>query len=460
MFFFRLGARRQIGWRLRNPRAVEKLNALFGVRAAPHGDTLEDVACLLDVSEAQECVCRMVGQLIRKKVLDLFRLLGKWWVIAIDGTGTVNYAERHCPYCLTRTSKKTGKTVYYHNVLEAKLVTSNGFAFSIMTEFIENPHEHPTKQDCELKALYRLAERLKRRFPRLPIVLTLDGLYACGPVFDLCRKKNWHYIAVLKDDDLPSVREEFKSLAQLTPENRLSQRTSEGDLWTAQEFSWVNDISYVDTAKREHAVSVIECVETSLSRKKVNNAPDTQPADTSGAEANRAAPGARPSPPPAAAGQEHPRSAPPRKPRRRRRKQARQEKHIEEVVSSNRHVWITDFQVIRKNVAELANNGGRCRWKVENEGFNVQKNGGFSLEHAYSSDPNSAKVYYLLLQIARGLAQLVEKGSLLQRFFPKGFGSDKNIAADLLEAWRNAPPGIPAVGACLLSSFQIRFNTS
>lgn len=62
-----------------------------------------------------------------------------------------------------------GKTTYYHPVLEAKLVLPNGFAFSILTEFIENPGKNPTKQDCELKAFYRLAERLKAEFPRLPV---------------------------------------------------------------------------------------------------------------------------------------------------------------------------------------------------------------------------------------------------------------------------------------------------
>ena len=27
--------------------------------------------------------------------------------------------------------------------------------------------------------------------------------------------------------------------------------------------------------------------------------------------------------------------------------------------------------------------GGRLRWKTENAGFNVQKNGGYNMEHAY-----------------------------------------------------------------------------
>jgi len=32
---------------------------------------------------------------------------------------------------------RNGKTLYYHPVLEAKLVTANGFAFSLATQFIE-----------------------------------------------------------------------------------------------------------------------------------------------------------------------------------------------------------------------------------------------------------------------------------------------------------------------------------
>lgn len=88
----------------------------------------------------------MIETLIRKKVLDRYRLLDRYFTISIDGTGRLVFSERHCPYCLTCTHN--GKTTYYHPVLEAKLVTPNGFAFSIMTEFVENPGENPTKQDC------------------------------------------------------------------------------------------------------------------------------------------------------------------------------------------------------------------------------------------------------------------------------------------------------------------------
>ena len=100
------------------------------------------------------------------------------------------------------------------------------------------------------------------------------------------------------------------------------------------------------------------------------------------------------------------------------------------------------------------------RWKIENEGFNVQKKGGYGLEHAYTNDPNSATVFYFLLQIAHLLAQLLYKADLLKRDFPEGFGSAKNLAFRLLEAWRNARMAQADITAALQKRFQIRFDSS
>ena len=66
-----------------------------------------------------------------------------------------------------------------------------------------------------------------------------------------------------------------------------------------------------------------------------------------------------------------------------------------------------------------------------------------NLEHVYSIDPEKAKAYYLLLQIAFILVQLLERGSLLRRLAEEGgrpvwklFGSLKNVARRLLESVR------------------------
>jgi hypothetical protein len=105
--------------------------------------------------------------------------------------------------------------------------------------------------------------------------------------------------------------------------------------------------------------------------------------------------------------------------------------------------WITDLPVTKTNVALIAAEGGRIRWKIENEAFNRQKNHGPNLEHVYSIDPEKWKAYYYLLQIAFILTQLVERGTLLRQLAAplhrtplQLFGSLANIVERLREVLR------------------------
>jgi hypothetical protein len=396
MFVFRLGSRRQVKYQLcENGPSQAKMKTWFDVEAVPHGDTLNYGFQRLQPDEVQEVVCRLVEGLIRKKVLYRWRLFDNF-MIAVDSTGMLTFRERHCPYCLTQ-KMSNGETLYYHPILEAKLVTANGFAFSILTEFIENTDQQATKQDCEWKAFYRLAARLKQRFPRLPICLLLDGLYAGGPTFQLCEDYNWRYIIVLQDKGLPHVHRSYHTVLPHVPENHKRL------LWgqkreIVQDYRWVKNLTYEDSQERIHNLNLIVCQET--------------------------------------------------KPNGRRED------------STTTFKWLTNFIPTQNNVDTLANQGGRLRWKIENEGFNIQKNGGFNLEHPYSQDDTARKVFYFLLQIAHLYFQLMEKGSLFRKAFPNGLGSHKNIVFRLLEAWRNlrlSPSGFQNLYS---GRYQIRFDSS
>ncbi len=138
LFLLRLGARRQVNLMLRqNGPSSAKFQALFNIKTCPHGDTLDQTYKRLEVPQVQEVVTGTVETLIRKKVLYRYRLRGRYFLVVIDGTGVLTFPERHCPHCLTVTHN--GHTTYYHPILEAKLVTRDGFVFSLMTEFVENP---------------------------------------------------------------------------------------------------------------------------------------------------------------------------------------------------------------------------------------------------------------------------------------------------------------------------------
>ena len=78
-------------------------------------------------------------------------------------------------------------------------------------------------------------------------------------------------------------------------------------------------------------------------------------------------------------------------------------------IKNTEFVYITDLPISNKNI-EATINIGRKRWKIENEGFNIQKNETFDIGHLYSKDSTAIKVHYLLIQIAHIIRQMLEKG--------------------------------------------------
>jgi hypothetical protein len=104
VFLMRLGVRRQVQhWLRDNTPAATKFEALFDVANCPHGDTLNYAYKRLVMDEVQEVVSGMVETLIRQKVLYRYRLLDRYFLVVMDGTGVLTYPERHCAQCLTRT---------------------------------------------------------------------------------------------------------------------------------------------------------------------------------------------------------------------------------------------------------------------------------------------------------------------------------------------------------------------
>ncbi|MGM0568878.1 MAG: hypothetical protein ACQESB_06665, partial [Elusimicrobiota bacterium] len=362
LFMLKLKARRQINYIMTELTFVKNLSLLSktALDKVPHDGTVEYFMKKLPPEKIENLITRMINRLIRMKTLTKFRI-GGHYMVSIDGTGHLVFKERHCKHCLTK--KKKGKIIYYyHNVLEAKLVTQTGVVLSMGTEFIENPHKRVTKQDCELKAFYRLAEKIKRSFPQLKICLLLDALYAGNPVFNICDRNNWKYLITFKEGSMPEGYQEYLSIIECQKMHKIEKKKTVETKDKKQQLRWVNDITF-----RGPAFSVLSCKET-LRKKKTTD-----------------------------------------------------------------YLWLTNFNVSKSN-CEILQRGGRLRWKIENEGFNIQKNGGYNLQHPYSMDEKAMKNYYLLMQIAHLLNQLMEQGSLFTDNVKKLFGSIKNFTTKLLMA--------------------------
>ena len=294
----------------------------------PHYDTINNVFENIKIEELRKIQKYMVTSLIRSKMFDKYRYKGKYFQVVIDGTGLMSFKERHCKHCLKRTYSKgteEEKTIYYHYVLEAKLVVGD-IVISLDSEFVENEKEDVEKQDCEIRAFYRMAQRIKKEYPKLPIIISGDALYACEPVITVCRDNKWEYILRLKEERLKLLGEEIKCLEKA--ENK-------------EEIKYWNNLKYGEV-RIEKEANVIKYYE--------------------------------------------------------------KKKDL-----TTEFMWITSYKITEKNKKELIYYG-RQRWKIENEGFNMQKNGTFDIEHIYSINYNAMKVHYFFIQFAHTIRQLLEKG--------------------------------------------------
>lgn len=111
-------------------------------------------------------------------------------------------------------------------------------------------------------------------------------------------------------------------------------------------------------------------------------------------------------------------------------------KHID-VERDTEFIYMTDLSISNKNIKETINIGRR-RWKIENEGFNIQKNGTFDIGHLYSKNSTAIKVHYLLIQIAHIIRQLIEKGlKLIKELKLKMKEISQNIKQKLISSITN-----------------------
>ena len=336
---FRIGSMRKTTEDLNRVISFGNISKILGLKEEltelPHWKTINDYLEQLPPSELEKIIPELVNRLTRMRTFENSRVRNKYWHIVVDATQLYTFSDRHCDHCLKREHKdKDGNiqwTEYYHVVLEAKLVINGNIVISIATEFVENESPDIRKQDCELKAFYRLAKKLKHHFPRLPICLGMDSLYACAPVFELCKEYDWRYIIRFKDGSIPTVAEEFHVLKNMEPKQVWSQ--TEGSI--TKTYRYVTDIPY-----QTYKLNVAEYEQSDL---------------------------------------------------------------------KNSFVFITDLPISRRTCEHLVEDGRR-RWKIENEGFNEQKNHGFALEHKFSKNDTAMKNHYFLIQIGHMIAQLLEIG--------------------------------------------------
>jgi hypothetical protein len=190
MFLFKRGSRNAMNQTSEKQTFSDNYSKLFGL-SCPHMDAPEDFFRQLPPDCFEHIKHRMLKLLLEKKTLHKFRFLNLYHIIAIDGVCLCSYDYEPFSGCPFR-EHKNGKKVWIVNVVEAKLVYSNGFCLSVASEYIKNDDGF-IKQDCEQKASLRLCKKIKQLFPNMPICIAADGLYPSEKQFELCKQYQWKY---------------------------------------------------------------------------------------------------------------------------------------------------------------------------------------------------------------------------------------------------------------------------
>lgn len=312
---------------LNTEEAIENIARICGLELEeiPHCDTINEVFKKVKVIEIESIRKYMIARMIRGKIIQKYKIRDRYYHIIVDGTGLATSRRKYNENCLVKNkTDKKGKEYqeYSTYVLEAKLVVGE-MVLSIGSEFVENAKDNETKQDCETKAFKRLAEKIKKEYRKLKILISGDALYANKPVLDICKENGWKYIIRFKEGAIPSLYNEFETVVAKENES------------TIKDYEYVTGLDY-----QEEKVNIIKYIDSK---------------------------------------------------------------------KGTEFVYITDLSITNKNIKETINIGRR-RWKIENEGFNIQKNGTFDIGHLYSKNQVAIKVHYLMIQIAHMIRQLLEKG--------------------------------------------------
>lgn len=178
--------------------------------------------------------------LLKRRMFDSARILGHWYGVVFDGT-----VQELCRKGFEEGGKRGGRGgARYRYVLQCGLLGPNNTFFPLMHEHVDMHNPETEKEDCEIKAFFRLSERLKKRFPRMPLCVIADALFCTASIADRCVEYGWKYVVTLMEGRQPGMWEEVLDLLPLCPENVLRVWTGQDGAEGLRDFRWVQNLPF------------------------------------------------------------------------------------------------------------------------------------------------------------------------------------------------------------------------
>jgi hypothetical protein len=233
---------------------------------APVIKTIEKFLRNLEVKNVNDIMIAFFQDLLESKFFKQHPEImpGDYFILAADCVHTHTYDHPHhtdvhgnndCECCLKRVYNRgteKEKVKWMHNTLVFCFVFMGGLKIPVYQYPIhakqvvnfESASEDNHKQECELLALKMALPTVRAAFPRMKLVLLLDGLYANRPVIRLAEEHNCGYIIVRKEECLTLLANECDSIAE-QPNHKKNcvkkcERALKGGVVVEQKYEWFN----------------------------------------------------------------------------------------------------------------------------------------------------------------------------------------------------------------------------
>jgi len=344
--------------RVEDPLQCGNLKALFAVQAIPQDSCLRESLDAVDPAAIHPAFGILLQRLQRGNQLCAFRFLNGY-LVALDGSQYFSSEKIHCASCLTYKGSK-GPLRYSHQILQAVILNPHmRQVLPLAPEPIANT-DGKKKQDCELSAAKRFLSKIRSAHPKLPIIITGDGLYSDQPFVQALKNARMSFILVAKPADHKILFEWVRELTGLGEAQQLELTDATG---RRHIYRWLNEVP-LNGSKDADLVNFFEYWLMVGEKATYHNS------------------------------------------------------------------WVTDIAVSKNNVVELVQ-GGRARWKIENETFNTLKNQGYHIEHNFGHGSQQLSLNFFVLNLlAFFIHQILELCDLNYQYCRSRFSSRQ-------EYWNN-----------------------
>lgn len=171
----------------------------FQIAAVPSDTQMREILDGIDIEPLNEAFADLFWEVQRGGELKKWLFDGKYYLLAIDGSGYFCSDKISCSQCLVR--KKGGKNQFYHQVVAAVLVhPETKQVLPLAVEPIVR-NDGDKKNDCERNATGRLIKRIRKHHPKLNLLVIEDGLSSNAPHIADLKAAKMHFLLGSKPGD-------------------------------------------------------------------------------------------------------------------------------------------------------------------------------------------------------------------------------------------------------------------